>query len=267
MEHRPLGAGGPVVPVVGMGTWKTLNVRGPAERDRHAIVREALDAGATLVDSSPMYGEAERVLADGLGSRRGEAFVATKVWAGSAAEGKAQIRRALGWYGRVDCYQVHNLVAWREHLPRLEALRDRGEVGVVGATHYSPGAFDELAGLMRSGRVSMVQIPYNPRRREAEREILPLAQELGLGVLVMTPLGGGALAARPPGAEAMAPLAGLGVRTWAQALLKWILSDPRVTAVIPATATPGRMRENAAAGAPPWLPPAERALVARLAAR
>jgi diketogulonate reductase-like aldo/keto reductase len=244
-------------------------VRGAEEAARAGIAAEALDAGARLVDTSPMYGEAERVLAEALGRRRGEAVVADKVWTSSPEEGEAQIRRALGWYGgRIDCYQVHNLVAWREHLPRLEALREAGAVGVVGATHYSPGAFDELARVMRTGRIGMVQVPYDPAQREAEREILPLASELGLGVLVMTPLGGSRrLVDRPPPPEGLAPLRDHGVETWAQALLKWSLSDPRVTAVIPATATPGRMRENALAGDPPWLGRAERDLVGSLVRR
>jgi aryl-alcohol dehydrogenase-like predicted oxidoreductase len=111
----------------------------------------------------------------------------------------------------------------------------------------------------------MVQVPYSPREREVEREILPLAAELGLGVLVMRPLGGGRLAARSPAASELEPLRPFGIETWAQALLKWALSDPRVTAVIPATSRPHRMRENAAAGEPPWLARAERDLVARLA--
>src|SRR5262249_52787644 len=198
LERRPLGAGGPEVPVVGLGTWKVLDVSGPAEAERHAVVRAALDGGASLFDSSPMYGEAERVLAGGPGSRGDEGFVATKVGTPSAEEGEAQIARALGWYGRVDCYQVHNLVSWRTHLPRLEALRDEGRVGVVGATHYSVGAFDEMAQLMRSGRIGMVQIPYTPLDREAEQRMLPPAAELGLGVLGMTPLGGGAPPAAGP---------------------------------------------------------------------
>ena len=265
MERRRLGADGPLLPVVGMGTWMSLDVRGPDEAERHAVVHEALDAGTALFDSSPMYGESERVLADAIAERRDEAFVATKVWARDARRGAAQVERALSWYGRVDCYQVHNLVAWGEHLPRLEGLREEGAVGMLGATHYSAGAFAELAGLMRTGRLQMVQVPYNPAEREVEREVLPLAEELGIGVLVMRPLGGGALARRQPDAAELAPLHDHGVTTWAQALLKWALSDPRVTAVIPATRTPGRPRENAAAGCGPWLGFRERALVARLA--
>jgi aryl-alcohol dehydrogenase-like predicted oxidoreductase len=264
-ERRRLGADAPEVSAVGLGTWKVLDVSGPAELERHGVVRAALDAGATLFDSSPMYGEAERVLAEALGDRRGEAFVATKVWAASEDEGAAQIERALGWYGRVDCYQIHNLLAWRTHLPPLEALQEEGRVGVIGATHYSPGAFEELAEIMRSGRIGMVQVPYSPVSREVGRRILPLAEELGLGVLVLSPLDGGGLARREPPRRGLAPLEAFGVRTWAQAVLKWILSDPRVTAVIPATRRPEHMMDNAAAGGPPWFGPEERALVVRLA--
>jgi diketogulonate reductase-like aldo/keto reductase len=213
-----------------------------------------------------MYGEAERVLAEALEGRRNEAFVATKVWTPDPEHGRRQIERALTWYGRVECYQVHNLVAWQQHLPLLEALRDEGRVDVVGATHYSPGSFGELARVMRTGRIGMVQVPYNPLERDVEREILPLAHELGIGVLVMRPLGAGGLVRHAPGERDLAPLAAYGVRTWAQALIRWALSDPRVTAVIPATSRPGRMTENAAAGDGPWLGRAERDYIARLAA-
>jgi aryl-alcohol dehydrogenase-like predicted oxidoreductase len=118
---------------------------------------------------------------------------------------------------------------------------------------------------MRTGRVGAIQIPYNPRQREVEREILPLAEELGLGVVVMRPFGEGALTRRPPPERDLAPLRPFGVATWAQALLKWILSDPRCHVAIPATSKKGRTRENAAAGDPPWFGAKERALVERLA--
>jgi aryl-alcohol dehydrogenase-like predicted oxidoreductase len=266
MERRRLGPGGPEVPVVGMGTWVSLDVRGAAvEAARRAVVAEARRAGTRLFDSSPMYGEAERVLADALRPDRADALVATKVWTADAAEGRRQVARSLELFGRVECLQVHNLVAWREHLPLLESLREEGRVDVVGATHYSPRAFHELAEVMRSGRVGMVQVPYNPRERDVEREILPLAEALGLGVLVMRPLGAGVLARGEPGPAELAPLRAFGVETWAQALLAWALSDPRVTAVIPATRRPGRPTENAAAGRPPWLGEDERERVARLA--
>jgi len=267
IDERPLGTSGLTVPAVGMGTWQTLDVRGEAaERGAHEVVAEALDAGARFVDSSPMYGEAERVLGEALAGRRDDAIVATKVWTPDDAEAERQVQRALGWYGgRVDLYQVHNLVGWRKRLTLLERERDRGTVVAIGATHYSPSAFGELAEVMRTGRISAIQIPYNPHERDVEREILPLAQDLGLGVVVMRPLGGGRLVGSDPGAAALEPLRAFGVDTWGQALLKWALSDPRCHAAIPATSRPGRMRENAAAGAPPWLDDAARAYVARLA--
>jgi aryl-alcohol dehydrogenase-like predicted oxidoreductase len=268
IDARPLGeTSGLTVPAVGMGTWQTLDVRGAADEQRaREIVFEALDAGATFLDSSPMYGEAERVLGEALGERRAEAVVATKVWTPDDDEAERQVQRALRWYGgRVDLYQVHNLVAWPERLALLERERDRGAVVAIGATHYSPSAFGELARVMRTGRISAIQIPYNPHERDVEREILPLADELGLGVVVMRPLGGGRLVARAPDDADLEPLRAFGVETWAQALLKWVLSDPRCHVAIPATSRPGRMRENAAAGAPPWFDDDARGLVARLA--
>src|ERR687885_213016 len=240
IEERALGeTSGLTVPAVGMGTWQTLDVRGAeAEREAHAIVREALDAGARFVDSSPMYGEAERVLGEGLGERRAEALVATKVWTSNDAKAERQVERALGWYGGGGGpYQVHNLVEWQKRLTLLEQQRDRGAVVAIGATHYSPSAFGELARVMRSGRISAIQIPYNPHEREVEREILPLAAELGLGVVVMRPLGGAgsSIVRRGPDPAQLEPLRAFGVETWAQALLKWVLSDPRCYVAIPAT--------------------------------
>ena len=259
MERRVLGDGGPELPVVGLGTWRTSNTA--------AVVDAALESGAEVFDSSPMYGDAERLLGEALEERRDEAFVATKIWSQSPEEGRGQAERALAFYGRVDLYQVHNLVAWRDQLLLIESLRAEGLVRHTGATHYSPAAFGELAQVMRTHRLDSVQVPYNPRERFVERDILPLAEELGIGVVVMRPLGEGDLLRRPPGPHELAPLRDFGVETWPQALLKWVLSDPRVTLAIPATSKPERMVENARAGEPPWLGPDERALVERLASR
>jgi diketogulonate reductase-like aldo/keto reductase len=242
-----------------MGTWQTFDV---AESPQ-AVVDAALGAGIEVFDSSPMYGRAERVLGEALARRRDDAFVATKIWTSSPEEGRAQAERALAWLGGyVDLYQVHNLVATDAQLSLIEELRDQGKVRLAGATHYSSSAFGDLARLMRSGRIQAVQIPYNPRQRDVEREILPLAAELGIGVLVMRPFAEGALVRRPP---SVADLAELGVETWAQALLKWVLSDPRCTCAIPATSKPERAAENARAGDPPWFDPEQRDYVARLA--
>jgi aryl-alcohol dehydrogenase-like predicted oxidoreductase len=132
-------------------------------------------------------------------------------------------------------------------------------------THYDPGAFAELERALRTERFETVQVPLNPFERECEQRILPLAAQLGLAVIVMRPLGEGALLQRRPSPEALAPLRDFGVTTWAQALLKWCLSDERVDVAIPATRDPGHARENAAAGEPPWFGPDERRFVERLA--
>jgi aryl-alcohol dehydrogenase-like predicted oxidoreductase len=252
-----------------MGTWKTFDVRGDAaERNAWAIVERALAGGANFFDSSPMYGAAEGVLGRALAGRRGQALVATKVWAQTEAEGRRQVERALGLFGgAVDLYQIHNLVLWREHLAQLERLRDEGRIGAIGATHYSPSAFGELRRVMETGRIGAIQIPYNPLERDVERVILPLAAELGLGVVVMRPFGEGGLMRRPPSDGRLAPLRPFGVTSWGQALLKWCLSDPRCHVAIPATSRAEHMGENAAAGAPPWFGPGQRAYVARLAER
>jgi aryl-alcohol dehydrogenase-like predicted oxidoreductase len=269
MDIRTLGPSSLDVPVVGMGTWRTFDVRGAtAEQNATRVVDRALEAGARFFDSSPMYGEAERVLGRTLDGRRDRALIATKVWASSASEGRAQIERALDFFGgRVDLYQVHNLVNWRVQLDVLERRRKDGAVVAIGATHYSASAFGELAEVMKTGRISAVQIPYNPRQRDVERVILPLAEDLGLGVVVMRPFAEGGLLRRVPNERQLKPLAPFGVHTWPQALLKWILSDPRCHVAIPATSKPVRMIENAVAGEPLWFGTEERAYVARLAAR
>ncbi len=161
MNTRRFGSTDLSVPVIGLGTWRTFDVRGEAaEAGARAVVDQALSSGASLFDSSPMYGEAERVLGQSLSARRAGAIVATKVWASSPREGRQQVDRAMRLFGgRVDIYQVHNLLSWREHLSMLEAEREAGRVRVIGATHYSRSAFDELATVMKSGRVGAFRCP------------------------------------------------------------------------------------------------------------
>jgi diketogulonate reductase-like aldo/keto reductase len=206
VEQRRLG------PVVGLGTWHTFDGDAALARE---VVSAAVDAGCRIVDTSPMYGGAEASLAAALEGRPDDVDVATKIWADSVEDGRRQFAAQLGWYGRVEIEQVHNLVAWESQLPWL-----------------------------------------------------PLAAELGLAVIVMRPLGSRSrrLLGREPAARELEPLRDFGVETWAQALLKWALSDERVDLVIPATRRPERARENAAAGESPWLGPDERRLVERLAA-
>ena len=260
MEVRRLG------PVVGLGTYSTFDGDVACAR---SVVDAALAAGTTVFDSSPMYGGAESSLGAALDGRREGTSIATKIWAQSTDEGRAQYEEQRRFFGRIEIEQVHNLVAWEEHLVWLEEERSAGRLDRIGVTHWSAGSFGELERALQTGRFDVVQLPLNLHEREAELRLLPLAAELGVGVIVMRPFGGtGApLLRRSPSPKELAPLRVLGIETWAQALLKWALSDPRVDLVIPATSRPARAMENTAAGSPPWLGADERAYVARLAGR
>jgi aryl-alcohol dehydrogenase-like predicted oxidoreductase len=197
MNERRLG------PVVGLGTWNTFATDAAQAT---GVVGAALEAEVRLFDTSPMYRGAEGALAAALAGRRDGVTVATKIWADSVAEGREQYRRQVEWYGRVEIEQIHNLLAWRDQLEWLEMERAAGRIDRLGVTHYSAGAFGELATALRTGRFDVVQLPYNPHERDVERELLPLAAELGVAVIVMRPLGGGELVRRAPGADALAPL-------------------------------------------------------------
>jgi diketogulonate reductase-like aldo/keto reductase len=242
MESRRLG------PVIGLGTWNTFG--GDAALAQR-VVDAALDAGIETFDSSPMYRGAEASLGQAL---HGRGTVATKIWAQTVEEGKEQHRRQLEWFGRVEIEQIHNLAAWEQQLEWLAEEHD----GKLGVTHYAPSAFGELARALRTKRFDTVQLPYNPHECECEEELLPLAAELGVAVIVMRPFAEGDLVRRDVDPAALREL---GVETWGQALLKWVLSDERVDLVIPATKRPERTAENAAAGEPPWFTPEQRALV------
>jgi diketogulonate reductase-like aldo/keto reductase len=256
MEERRLG------PVVGLGTWNTFD--GDLRLAR-GVVTAALDAGCRVFDTSPMYGAAEETLGAVLDDRRAQAAIATKIWASGVEEGRRQFADQLRRFGRVEIEQIHNLVSWQEHVPWLRQERDAGKIDRLGVTHWQASAFDELARALRTGSFSTVQLPYNPYERECERELLPLAVELGVAVIVMRPLGDKSRLRRPPPAAALEPLRMFGIETWPQALLKWALSDERVDLVIPATSNPRHARENAEAGSPPWFGPDERGFVERLA--
>lgn len=256
MEERKLG------PVIGLGTSGTFKGDTGLATE---VVAAMVDSGGRLVDTSPMYGEAEASLAQAFDGRREDVTLATKIWAQTLEEGREQYERQLNWYGRVDVQQIHNLVNWREHLEWIEEEREAGSVGMVGVTHWNRDALRDLADALRTGRFEQVQLPYNPMERECEEELLPIAAEQGLAVIVMRPFGDGDLFAKPPPAEALEPLRPFGIESWAQALLKWVLSDERVDVAIPATSKPGHVHENAAAGSPPWLGQEERDYITRLA--
>jgi diketogulonate reductase-like aldo/keto reductase len=263
VNRRPFGRTGLDLPAVGLGTWRVFDLAPARQAEADTVVTAAFDAGVRVVDSSPMYGRAEAVLSRAMGERRRDAFVATKVWTSSAPEGRGHFARQLAWFGgRIDLMQVHNLLAWREHLDWMERERGVGNIGWLGATTYQPSSFPELERVMQTGRIHAIQIPLNPRERDAEARILPLAADLGLAVVVMRPFGEGGLLRRPFPAD----LAAAGLGGWPEALLRWCLADDRVSVAIPATAQPEHALANVEAASRPALEPDLRERIGRLVA-
>jgi aryl-alcohol dehydrogenase-like predicted oxidoreductase len=159
------------------------------------------------------------------------------------------------------------MVDWRTHLPYLEGLKAEGKIDLIGISYTYPRGFPEMMEIMKTRRIQTIQITYNALERDAEEKMLPLAEELGIGVIVMRPLGSGALAKGLKRQPDLKPLKKFGIQTWPQALMAWVLADPRVSVLIPSTTRTERILENAAAGSLPPLPQELRDYVAKEAQR
>ena len=261
---RPIPSSGERLPLVGLGTWITFNVGDDPElRDECADVMEAFfAAGGRLIDSSPMYGSSQPVIGYGL-KRLGRPtgmFSADKVWTSSGSAGPRQIEESRAHWGvrRFDLLQVHNLLSWEEHLPALLAMKSAGRVRYVGITTSEGRRHGEIEKIMAAQPIDFVQVTYNPLDREIEQRILPLAHDRGIAVLANRPFREGALI-RSLSRERLPAWAGeLEARSWAQFILKFIISHPAVTCVIPATTQVAHVRENLAAAAEPLPDPATR---------
>ncbi|MFE1602254.1 aldo/keto reductase [Methylobacterium sp. ID0610] len=262
MLTRTIPSSGESLPVIGLGTWLGFDVgEGEAERERlGAVVRILLDGGGRVIDSSPMYGRAEGVVGDllaGSGARP-RAFLATKVWTSGRAAGLAQMRQSFARLrtDRVDLMQIHNLVDWRTHLPALRAWKQEGRIRYLGISHYTESAFDAVEAVLRAERLDFLQINYALDDRAAEARLLPLAAERGVAVLVNRPFGGGGLLRRLKDRPLPDYAAALGCGSWAEILLKFVLSHPAVTCAIPGTGRPEHMAANLRAATGP-LPDAD----------
>jgi diketogulonate reductase-like aldo/keto reductase len=266
---RVIPSTGESIPIIGLGTWQTFDVgsstaeRSPLEQVLHTFV----DSGGRLIDSSPMYGRAEEVVGD-LSTRLGlnpQLFIATKVWTQGKAAGIRQMEASMRKLRRtrIDLLQVHNLVDVDVHLDTLEEWQREGRVRYIGITHYTSSAHDGVAHVLASRRVDFVQINYSAAERNLERRVLPVAQERGVAVLINRPFAEGALLGRLAGRPLPPFAAEIGCRTWAELLLKFVVSHPAVTCAIPATSSVTHLQENMRAGLDP-LPDA--ALRERIAA-
>jgi diketogulonate reductase-like aldo/keto reductase len=255
MLSRPIPSSGEAVPVIGLGTWPVFDVGSDAtaRQPLRAVVQQLIDAGGRIIDTSPMYGRAEAVVGDivaELGVRE-RVFLATKVWTTGRERGIEEMRRsaALLRAPRLDLIQIHNLVDWRTQLATLRQMKASGEVRYIGITHYTDRALPELARILaREPGIDFVQCGYSLADRAAERDLLPVAAARGVAVIVNQPFEQGALFHRVRGQALPAWAAEFDCASWAQLFLKYLLAEPAVTCVIPATGNPAHIKDDLAAG-------------------
>jgi diketogulonate reductase-like aldo/keto reductase len=257
-QHRIMSkripASGEELPAIGIGTWQTFDVRpDPVER---APLREVLkgfaEAGGRVVDSSPMYGAAESVvgeLAAELGLRD-RLFMATKVWTRGREQGVRQMEESFRRMRvqRMDLMQVHNLADVAVHTATLKDMKAKQRIRYMGITHYAASAYAEVERWLRTGEYDFLQINYSLGEREAGQRLLPLAREMKVAVIANRPFQEGALFGHVKGKPLPPWAAELGIESWAQYFLKWIVSHPAVTCAIPGTGRPQHIRDNVAAG-------------------
>jgi diketogulonate reductase-like aldo/keto reductase len=254
---RPIPSTGELVPAVGLGTWITFNVGGDRElQDQCAAVMAAFfEAGGRLIDSSPMYGSSQPTIGYGL-KKLGypqALFSAEKVWISDAASGPGQIEQSRRFWGvpRFDLLQVHNLLSWQRHLETLFAMKADGKLRYVGITTSEGRRHNDIERILETQPVDTVQLTYNVLDREVEARILPLARERRIAVIVNRPFRQGELTRRLARHPLPAWANEAGASSWAQFLLKFIVSHPAVTCAIPATSSVDHVRENIAAAAGP----------------
>lgn len=254
MLTRPIPSTGERLPVIGLGTYVGFDVERDSEQYRRLpeVLRVMFEAGGSVIDSSPMYGRAEAVTGELLAAEgvRSKAFVATKVWIRGRAEGIRQMQESMRLLQveRLDLMQVHNLVDWRVHLATLRDWKAAGRVRYIGITHYTNGAYAELEAVMREAQFDFVQVNYSVAEPEAERRILPLAVDRGMAVLINRPFGGGRVLRRLSDRPLPPWAAEIGATSWAQVLLKFVLSHPAVSCAIPGTGRPEHVTDNVRAG-------------------
>ena len=262
---KPIPSTGEPLPVIGLGTWITFNVGNDSEaRDSCAeVMRAFFEAGGRLIDSSPMYGSSQEVVGYGL-QKLGQPprlFSADKVWTSSGSAGPSQVEASRRHWRvpRFDLLQVHNLLSWETHLRTLLGMKAAGEVRYVGITTSEGRRHREFERVMRQHPLDFVQVTYNILDREVEERILPLAAERGIGVIVNRPFQQGALLDRLERHRLPTWAAEIDARSWAQFILKFIVSHPAVTCAIPATTRVDHVRENMAAATGRLPDPAMRA--------
>ena len=255
MLTRPIPSTGEALPAIGLGTWPVFDVGtdAAARRPLREVVRLLVEAGGRMIDTSPMYGRSEGVTGDIVAEIgvRDRVFFATKVWTSGRERGIDQMARsaALLQSPLIDLMQIHNLVDWRTHLATLRRMKDDGRLRYIGITHYTTGSLPELARILETeDAVDFVQLGYSLATRAAETRLLPVAASRGVAVIVNQPLERGTLFRRVQGRALPDWAAEFDCTSWSQLFLKYLLGDPAVTVLIPATNKPDHMADNLRAG-------------------
>ena len=254
VKTRIIPSTGEALPMVGLGTWQTFDVghNQPVKSELKEVLKTLVNLGGSVIDSSPMYGRSESVIGELSSSLRlsSKIFGATKVWTQGKSQGMDQMKRSMERMSQspMDLMQVHNLVDWKAHLQTLFDWKEKGNIRYVGITHYQAGAYERMAHIMKNYPLDFIQVNYSVGSPDAGDALLPLAQDLGLGVIINRPYQGGSLFSQvrnkslPPWARE------IECSSWAQFFLKFILSNPAVTCAIPGTSQQHHMKENLEAG-------------------
>jgi diketogulonate reductase-like aldo/keto reductase len=264
MHTRAIPASGEKLPVIGVGTWQTFDAGGDASAraQLQEVLRAFFAGGGRVVDSSPMYGSSESVVGDlcqALGICE-PLFMASKIYTQGRAEGVRGIERSIERMraGRMDLMQVHNLLDVETHTPTLLEAKAAKRVRYIGITHYSASAYAEIERLLKTKRYDFVQINYSLGEPESGERVLPLAKDLGVAVIANRPFQEGAMFRHVRGKPLPPWAAELGIASWAQYFLKWIVSHPAVTCAIPGTGRSEHMADNLKAGFGPLPSAAQR---------
>lgn len=244
---------GEILPAIGLGTWQSFDVSGDEDLSAaKETLRQFIGLGGSVVDSSPMYGKSEAVigqLAAQLGLN-GKLFLATKVWISGREAGIRQMETSFRLMGteRMDLMQIHNLLDAATHAKTLRAWKEAQRIRYWGITHYHSGAYPEVERFMKTEKPDFLQINYSLAEPESGERLLPMARDMGIAVIANRPFAHGELFDRVKGKSLPPWAADIDVTSWAQFFLKWILADPAVTCVIPATRNPKYLVDNMAAG-------------------